>query len=367
MNLGYLIIPVIVGLVVGVSVFFVQQSNLTGYTISVNTPGNSGDEEISEVLENETECPSSCDDKNPCTTDWCNETSNYICSFIPINGTSDGCWGNPTTCSINSCISGKCKETIIKNCCGNNICESSESCLSCIGDCGECTTAIQSNVINQSTTESSQTAGNTNQSSILTPQANTTNQTDNTTQTNATSNQTTQGLLTHIIISEIQTGPNEFVELYNPTGTDVDTTGWYLSYFSSNRDWNNTYRNWIFPDSTLLKAGKYFLINVFNTAGADWTVLTAEGNPYSSGQISNNGSIALFPFNPRIKTSEEARNSRVDALGWGSPTHVFESSPSPALENSNSLRRSSLNSDTDNNLQDFSLSGSPTPKNSTNQ
>lgn len=363
MNLAYLILPVIIGLLIGASVFVVQKTNLTGYLTSPAQPKSDNETSRQLTIENKTKCPISCDDRNPCSIDWCNETSNHLCSHTPINGSSEGCWGDPTTCSTNTCVSGKCTETLLTNCCGNNVCESSESCNSCATDCGACppptTQASQPSQItqqpqpNQTTAQSSATENQT----LISP-------TSNQALVNSTPNQTVQTSLNHIIISEVLIGPNEFIELYNPTNANADATGWYLSYFSSNRDWNNTYRNWAFLNNTMLGAGKFFLINIFSTSNSDWTVLTAEGNPYSQGQISNNGSIALFPFNPRTKTIEEAKNGRIDALGWGNPVYVFESSPATTPDTGKSLQRTSLNSDTDNNSQDFVLSDSPSPKNS---
>ncbi len=111
-----------------------------------------------ERIRQQAECPSSCDDNNACTSDWCNETSDYLCSHSLINGTSEGCWGNPTICSTTTCISGKCTEVSIKNCCGNNICESSENCNSCSIDCGECPLATAPTTTIQTIIESPETS-----------------------------------------------------------------------------------------------------------------------------------------------------------------------------------------------------------------
>ena len=120
MNLAYLAVPIIIGLVIGASAFVIQKVDLTGRLVSPDTSAKLAVEE-QETAENTTKCPLSCDDKNSCSIDWCNETSNYLCSHTPINGTSDECRGDPTTCNTNTCVAGKCTDILLAHCCGNNI------------------------------------------------------------------------------------------------------------------------------------------------------------------------------------------------------------------------------------------------------
>tara|TARA_Y100000310_G_C20673383_1_gene811499 strand:- start:648 stop:2075 length:1428 start_codon:yes stop_codon:yes gene_type:complete len=55
-------------------------------------------------------CPSSCDDRNPCTDDICSEQTDYFCANTIKQGV----------------------------CCGNNICDGNENECVCKEDCGEC-------------------------------------------------------------------------------------------------------------------------------------------------------------------------------------------------------------------------------------
>lgn len=169
----------------------------------------------------------------------------------------------------------------------------------------------------------------------------------------------------HVMINEIQVSPNEFIELYNPTDNNVDMSGWYLCYFSSKKDWNEPYRKWRFENGSIIQAHGYYLINVYDSTSPDpdWTLLTKKKTPYSIGQLSNsNGSVALFPFNPKEKSAEEAKSGRIDAVGWGNPSHVFEETPCSTPPKGKSLERKSC-SDTDKNSFDFIIT-SPNPKNS---
>ena len=169
----------------------------------------------------------------------------------------------------------------------------------------------------------------------------------------------------HILINEVQVSPNEFVELYNPTDEDIDLSGWYLCYFSSKKDWNEPYRKWKFENRTIIKAHTHYLINVYNSTfpNSDLTLLTKKKKPYSVGQLSNSkGSIAILPFDPKGKSAEEAKSGRIDALGWGNVSHVFEGVPCSTPSRGKSLERNS-HLDTDNNSLDFIIT-TPTPENS---
>ncbi|MBI2084708.1 MAG: lamin tail domain-containing protein [Candidatus Aenigmarchaeota archaeon] len=336
-----------IGALALVSLVALNFSNLTGMFSARSVEGN----ETTTDAEVQQACPASCNDNNPCTLDYCNETTGYICSNVPLNGSVEGC-GSSSSCVYNVCLSGKCVVLEKEACCGNSKCESGEGCFNCPQDC-ECVELPDSQSEQAQTTQSTEQQPNT--TSVENNQPLTVS-----TSTNATS------LLNHLTINEVQIGDKEFVELYNPTPSVIDTTGWYLSYFSSKKDWNNTQRNWAFQNITI-QSGKYFLVNIYNTPDADWTVLTATGQPYSTGQISTNGSVAVFPFNPNMKSIEEAKNGRVDAVAWGNPDHVYEGSPAQVPSSDKSLERKSLATDTDDNSNDFAINAVPTPKNSSNQ
>lgn len=204
---------------------------------------------------------------------------------------------------------------------------------------------------------------------------NTTNLTSNTTSTTTTSTTssttttTIPTLADHVVISEVQTGDEEFVELYNPTDTDVNMTGWYFSYFSSGKAWNDSNRNKKFPDDSIIKAYGFYLIGL-----KDYPIPVSDWQPYSSAQLSNlNGSVAVFPFDPKTKTVEDAKAGKIDALGWGYPENVYENVSSVAPESGKSLERKPGYSnstagngwDTDDNLEDFIIRDTPEPQNST--
>lgn len=170
----------------------------------------------------------------------------------------------------------------------------------------------------------------------------------------------------HVVISEAYGGggnsgaqyKNDFIELYNPTSSDVDISGWKVSYASLTGTFgSNDYA----ITSGTIKAGGYFLIKAAAGAGGTIDLPT----PDATSTIAMGGS----GFKVRLL---DAGGNVIDLVGAGSTASAFEGSPAPAPSNTNSVQRkdndgSSLGVtngwDTDNNGADF-YTGVPTPRNS---
>ena len=81
-------------------------------------------------------CPSSCDDGNPCTQDYCSRDTSFACQHGPLDGDQVGCSGSSgAACRYSSCQAGQCAEKTEISCCGNGICEKGEDLTSCSADC----------------------------------------------------------------------------------------------------------------------------------------------------------------------------------------------------------------------------------------
>jgi hypothetical protein len=169
----------------------------------------------------------------------------------------------------------------------------------------------------------------------------------------------------HVVISEVQIATNEFVELYNPTNTAIDMTGWHWCYFPDDRNWNKSWRDKTFPGGAIIPAHGFYLIGLkgFPEPPSDWQV-------YNSAQLADSGSVGIFPWDPNTKTAEEAKAGKIDAVGWGSATYVYETATASTPGSGESIERKSLGGgyapcqDMDNNSFDFVVQGTPTPKNS---
>ena len=89
-------------------------------------------------------CPEICDDNNKCTRDYCSSETNYQCKHDRIvsvecgNKCPNSC-DDMNSCTQDYCSSGtsyQCEHKPITPCCGNGICESTESFNECSEDCG---------------------------------------------------------------------------------------------------------------------------------------------------------------------------------------------------------------------------------------
>ncbi|MFH1938481.1 MAG: lamin tail domain-containing protein, partial [Patescibacteria group bacterium] len=174
---------------------------------------------------------------------------------------------------------------------------------------------------------------------------------------------TPSALANYVIINEVQLGSNEFVELYNPTDQAIDMTGWYWSYFSYNRDWNNPNLNERFPNGASISPKGYYLIGLSGYpesngyVDADWQVYVSDQLHYQKG------SVAIFSSNPSITTPELAKEGLIDAIGWGAVDYVLERNSVLAVISNKTLTRQINGWDTDNNSNDFIESNWPTPQN----
>lgn len=79
------------------------------------------------------ECEKDCNDFNPCTMDFCDESGE--CKNFPLDGRVQGCQEDTGACSMEICVRGTCQNAGVKDCCGNGVCENGEDFSNCKVDC----------------------------------------------------------------------------------------------------------------------------------------------------------------------------------------------------------------------------------------
>lgn len=180
--------------------------------------------------------------------------------------------------------------------------------------------------------------------------ATTTATTTNATTTNTTSTQTII-LITEVQIETASSTTHDFIELFNPSTSTADLSGWQLKKKSSS---GKEYSVRVFPNGTMLAGQTYFLW--LNSDYASSSTITADTT--STQTLASNNSLALFDRNDHI----------IDQVSWGSSTNPFVEtttfSQNPSAGQNLSRKFLSPNQqyqDTNDNAVDFELSP-PTPK-----
>lgn len=166
---------------------------------------------------------------------------------------------------------------------------------------------------------------------------------------------------TNIVISEFRFrgsngGNDEFIELYNPTNSSIDISGWEIH--GSNNVGSTSLKVTI-PATTILSSGQYYLITNNGTSGYNDSV-SSDLN-YSSG-ITDDGGVALTL----------ADDTPIDEVGLSLGSAYLEGSPQTSLGTSNidrgyERKLGGINAncvDTTDNFSEFSLVNPSTPQNS---
>jgi predicted extracellular nuclease len=190
----------------------------------------------------------------------------------------------------------------------------------------------------------------------------------------------------HVVISEVYGGggnsgakyTHDFIELYNPTRSDIVMTNWSVQYTSATGPGGNTPRWGATTFSGTIKAGSYFLIQ--QAMGTGGTVALPTPDVTGSLAMAGTAGKVILSNNNEVFTIPNPTSSAiVDVVGFGSTANFYEGSgPTTTLTNSTSAQRASGENDMDeivletgagngwdsnDNSIDFKV-GEPTPKNS---
>ncbi len=126
----------------------------------------------------------------------------------------------------------------------------------------------------------------------------------------------------HIVISEVfggggnsgSTWKNDFVELYNPTSSPVDISGWSVQYSSA------TGSTWYVTALTgSIAAHGYYLVQEAPGTGGTLSLPT----PDAIGTLAlsaTNGKVALVSSSTALSVSNPSSASYVDLVGYGTAT-----------------------------------------------
>ncbi len=173
-----------------------------------------------------------------------------------------------------------------------------------------------------------------------------------------------------VVISQVYGGggnanaplANDFVELFNAGGSNVDISGWSIQYTSAaGNSWGSNALT--VPSGVTLQAGHYYLIKLASGGAAGSALPTPDqtGNINMSGTA---GKIALASSATALTGAAPADAQLVDIVSYGSTATQTEGAQAPAPSNTLGLFRAAGGcTDTNVNSADFST-GTPAPRNS---
>lgn len=148
----------------------------------------------------------------------------------------------------------------------------------------------------------------------------------------------------------------DFVELYNPGSSAVDTTGWSVQYASAaGSSWQVTALTGVVP------AGGYLL--VAEAAGSNpatpvvGDVVGTIPMSATSGKVALVGSTSALVCGASCATDAAV----VDFVGYGTANNFAGTAAAPGLSNTTSASRSATHANTGDNAADFTA-GTPTPQ-----
>ena len=167
-----------------------------------------------------------------------------------------------------------------------------------------------------------------------------------------------------VVINEVYGGggnslapfQNDFVELYNTSGSAVPMNSWSIQYTSSTgTSWNN--QKLIF--SGTIPGNGYFLIQL--AGGATGSPLPGADATGTFNMSATAGKIVLCNNSTSVSAVVNPTDANiVDKVGYGSGTNGFETAAAPAPSNTTSIQRTPIGTDNNNNSTDFTT-GSPSP------
>jgi len=161
----------------------------------------------------------------------------------------------------------------------------------------------------------------------------------------------------------------DYVEIYNSGVTPVNIGGWTLEYGSATGNWASSAGNaFTFPVGTIIQPCQYLLLEAGanGTSGAALPVPPDFSTATTGFSMSaTSGKVGLFnALNSNLPCGSELVGTLVDKVAYGT-ANCSEGTAVGLLSNSQSAFRNAAGAtDTDNNLNDFTISGSPVPRNS---
>jgi hypothetical protein len=180
-----------------------------------------------------------------------------------------------------------------------------------------------------------------------------------------------QSASSDLVVSQLYSGggnagasyTNDFVELFNPSTSAIDLTGWTIQYASAaSTTWQATALSGSVP------AGRYYLVQLASAAAVGAPLPTPDASGTTNLAVSG-GKVALARSSAALTCGASAGSCSAnplvaDLIGYGSATDYEGAAAAPALSSSAAAVRAAGGcTDADDNSGDFA-EAAPAPRNS---
>ena len=161
----------------------------------------------------------------------------------------------------------------------------------------------------------------------------------------------------------------DYVEIYNSGVTPVNIGGWVLEYGSATGNWGSSAGNiFTFPLGTIIQPCQYLLLEAgaSGTGGAALPV-TPDFQTATSGfsMAAGSGKVGLFnAANANLACGSELPGTLVDKVAYGTSNCSEVTAVGLLSSTQGAVRNAAGATDTDNNVNDFTIVGAPVPRNS---
>ncbi len=160
----------------------------------------------------------------------------------------------------------------------------------------------------------------------------------------------------------------DYVEIYNSGNTPVNIGGWVLEYGSAAGNWGSSAGNiFTFPVNTIIQPCQYLLLEAgANGTGGAALPVTPDFQTALTGfsMSATAGKVALFNVaNANVACGAEAGGSIVDKVAYGTGNCPEVTAVGTLSNTQGAIRNLAGATDTDNNVNDFTIVANPVPRN----
>jgi uncharacterized protein len=167
--------------------------------------------------------------------------------------------------------------------------------------------------------------------------------------------------------SSATTYKQDYVVLFNASGTDVNISGWAIEYGSATGNWGSSSGNmFVFPADTWIAGCSYIFVGcgTVGTGGADFPI-TPDYIQTSGPNISaTTGKVGLFNLvNSNLACNSELAGTLVDKVSFGTGNCPEGTNVAALSITTGAVRNGGGTIDTDSNVADFTVVTAPVPMN----